>query len=204
MNFGFLAFNGLEELDLIGPWEMVGMWRKIGGPDSLIVAERMEPVACANGLSLNPHVDFEHCPALDCLFVPGGEGTRREVDNDATIRFIRDQSEHCRAVLSICTGAFLLHRSGILGGRSATTHWRSLDRLRSLGDVQVLEQRYVKDREVWTGAGVSAGIDLTLAFIAEFAGEEVAGKVQLGAEYYPSQRRFGTAHLSEMAPGYLS
>jgi transcriptional regulator GlxA family with amidase domain len=203
MTFGFLAFHGLEELDLIGPWEMAGMWRRLGGPEAVIVAERLEPVVCTNGLSLNPHVDFEQCPPLDYLLIPGGEGTRREVDNEAAIGFIANQAHHCRAILSVCTGAFLLHRAGLLAGRAATTHWRSLDRLRSLENVRVLEERFVKDGNVWTAAGVSAGIDLILAFIADVAGEDVAGKVQFGAEYYPSSRRFGRAYLSEKAPGYL-
>lgn len=203
MTFGFLAFPGLEELDLVGPWEMAGMWRRLGGPETVVVAERLQPVICTNGLSLNPHVDFKQCPQLDYLLVPGGEGVRREVDNEAMIHFIFDQARSCRSVLSVCTGAFLLHRAGILAGRAATTHWRSLERLRSLEDVRVLEKRFVRDGDVWTAAGVSAGVDLILAFISDVAGEEVAGKVQFGAEYYPSARRFGRAHLSEMAPAYL-
>jgi len=75
--------------------------------------------------------------------------------------------------------------------------------LRVLGDVMVVEERFVRDGNVWTSAGVSAGTDLMLAFIADFAGEETAGKVQFAAEYYPSAKRYGTAHQSPMAPHYL-
>jgi nicotinamidase-related amidase len=90
-----------------------------------------------------------------------------------------------------------------LSGRSATTHWASLDRLRALGDVQVIEARHVQDGKVWTSAGVSAGIDLMLAFIASEAGEDAAGKVQFHSEYYPSPVRYGDYDSHAQAPAYL-
>ena len=180
MIFGFLIFPGLEELDLVGPWEMVSSWSKYAhGPDSCImVAEKPEPVICAKGMSLNPHLTFAACPRLDYLLVPGGEGTRREVDNKTLIQFVSDQAEHCQAVLSVCTGTFILERAGVLSTRRATTHWASLQSLRKRGDVEVAEDRIVRDGNIWTSLGVSAGIDLALAFIASVAGEDTAGKIQ--------------------------
>jgi transcriptional regulator GlxA family with amidase domain len=97
----------------------------------------------------------------------------------------------------------LLHRAGLLSGRRATTHWGSLDRLRALGDVTVVEERWVRDGNVWTSAGVSAGIDMSLAFIASVAGEEIAGKVQFGAEYYPSGDEYGDMRAHAKAPAYI-
>jgi len=204
-NFGVLVFPNVEELDFVGPWEIIGMWSKIaGGPENrFIVAQSTEPVICAKGLSVNPHVSFEQCPALDCLLVPGGEGTRKEVENQALVNFIAEQAKHCKAVLSVCTGSFLLHRAGLLSGKKATTHWGSLDRLRALEDVTVVEERIVNDGNIWSSAGVSAGIDLMLAFIASFAGEKTAGAVQFGAEYYPLSKSYGNLHQSSMAPRYL-
>jgi transcriptional regulator GlxA family with amidase domain len=205
MNFGILIFNEVEELDFAAPWEMLGRWSKLGdGPDKrVIVAQSLNPVVCANGLSVNPHVSFENCPALDYLLVPGGQGTRREVNNPALIQFITEQAKNCQAVLSVCTGSFLLHAAGLLSGKQATTHWGSLGRLRALGDVSVVEQRYVQDGTVWSSAGVSAGIDLMLAFIASVAGEEIAGKVQFAAEYYPSGVKYGGFENHEQAPAYI-
>lgn len=205
MNFGFLIFPDFEELDLVGPWEMIGTWSKIaGGPEQrLLVAERAEPVTGNKGLSVNPQVTFEACPALDYLLIPGGMGTRKEVDNEKLIRFVSEQAVNCRALLSVCTGAFILHRAGLLPGLRATTHWASLDRLRALGDVTVVEERIVQDGRIWTSAGVSAGIDLALAFIAHEAGEEAAGQVQFGSEYYPLTRTYGLFHHHEQAPGYV-
>jgi len=205
MNFGFLVFPGLEELDLVGPWEMISLWsRSLQGPETcLMVAQNRDPVTCAKGMSINPHVDFSACPPLDYLLVPGGEGTRQQVNNEVLVRFVTEQARGCQAVLSVCTGSFILHKAGLLSGRRATTHWSALPRLRELGDVTVCQERVVHDGNLWTAAGVSAGIDLALAFIESVAGETVAGKVQFGTEYYPSNRFFGTFHQSPPAPAYL-
>ena len=205
MTFGFLICPGLEELDLIGPWEMISMWsRHLQGPERcLMVAQTRDPVVCAKGLSINPSTAFGDCPQLDYLLVPGGQGTREQVNNDVLIRFVAAQAKGCQAILSVCTGSFVLHRAGLLAGRRATTHWSSLARLAELGGVDVVQERVVRDGNVWTAAGVSAGIDLALAFIESVAGESVAGKVQFGAEYYPSSRRYGDLHQSPQAPAYL-
>jgi transcriptional regulator GlxA family with amidase domain len=202
--FGVLIFGEAEELDFVGPWEMLTMWSKVaeGPANCLIVAERMEPITCAKGLSVNPHVSIADCPPLDYLLVPGGMGTRREVNNRVLVDFVARQAGHCRAVLSVCTGSFVLHAAGLLSGKRATTHWGSLDRMRALGDVDVVEERFVRDGDIWTSAGVSAGIDLTLAFIASEAGEDAAGKVQLAAEYYPSNARYGGYENDPQAPAY--
>lgn len=203
--FGFLLFPGLEELDLVGPWEMISVWSKRGkGPaQCLMIGERADPVVCAKGMMIHPHVTFSECPPLDYLLVPGGEGTRAQVDNGAFVQFVAEQGTRCRAVLSVCTGSFILHRAGLLAGKKATTHWGSLERLRLLGDVDVVEERFVRDGSVWTAAGVSAGIDLALAFIASESGDDVAGEVQLNAEYYPAGTRYGDVHRLDTVPAYV-
>jgi transcriptional regulator GlxA family with amidase domain len=205
MNFGFLIFPGLEELDLVGPWEMISMWSKsLKGPETcLMIAQNMEPVICAKGMSINPHARFADCPALDYLLVPGGEGTREQVGNEILIQFVREKATGCKAVMSVCTGALILHRAGLLAGRRATTHWAALSRLREAGGVEVVEERVVRDGDIWTAAGVSAGIDLALAFVESVAGEETAGKLQFGAEYYPSRRLYAGFHRSPQAPAYV-
>lgn len=204
MRFGVLVFPGAEELDFVGPWEMITMWKQVaGGPENcMIVAETLAPVVCAKGLSVNPHASFATCLPLDVLLVPGGQGTRHEVGNAALIDFVAEQAKSCSSVLSVCTGSFILHAAGLLSGRRATTHWGSLDRLRALGDVKVVEERWVRDGNIWSAAGVSAGIDLTLAFIAATAGEDAAGKVQLAAEYYPSGSTYGSYASDARAPAY--
>ncbi len=203
-SFGFLLFRDLEELDLVGPWEMIAVWSKfLEGPERcLMVAQSRAPVLCAKGMVLQPHATFADCPPLDYLLVPGGQGTRREVDNAELVGFVAARAPGCRAVLSVCTGSFILHRAGLLGGRRATTHWGSLARLAELGGVEVVQERFVRDGNIWTAAGVSAGIDLALALIADVAGEIVAGKVQLGAEYFPSGRIYAACNENPAAPAY--
>lgn len=203
--FGVLLFPEAEELDFVGPWEMLTMWSKVaGGPENcLMVAQTAAPVVCAKGMSVNPHVSFDSCPDLDYLLVPGGQGTRREAKNPVLVEFVARQAKGCKAVLSVCTGSFILHAAGLLSGKRATTHWGSLDRLRALGDVTVVEERFVRDGKVWSAAGVSAGIDLTLAFIAEVGGQDAAGMTQFSAEYYPSTTRYGAFEQHPQAPAYI-
>jgi transcriptional regulator GlxA family with amidase domain len=205
MAFGFLLFPGLEELDLVGPWEMFSIWRaSAGGPeDCLMVAENLETVSCAKGMLLKPHVDFATCPDLRFLLVPGGQGTRAAAENEALVRFVAQRGSRCDAALSVCTGAFILHRAGFLAGRRATTHWSALPCLRELGDVDVVEERVVRDGKVWTGAGVTAGIDLALALIESVAGEQTAARVQLSAEYYPSPGLLKRVPRESAGPAYL-
>jgi transcriptional regulator GlxA family with amidase domain len=103
MNFGVLVFPNVEELDFVGPWEIVGIWIKFaGGPENrLIVVQSQEPVTCANGLMINPHMTFEQCPPLDFLLIPGGKGTRQEAENQVLIDFIARQAKSCKAVFSV-------------------------------------------------------------------------------------------------------
>jgi len=204
MTFGILIFPNVEELDFVGPWEMLTMWQQVaGGPKCLVVSEHAGPINCAKGFSVNPHVTFEDCPPLDYLLVPGGQGTRVEVTNAKLLEFVAARSKGCQAILSICTGSFVLHAAGLLTGKKATTHWGSLERLRALGNVTVVEERFVQDENLWSSAGISAGIDMTLAFIAAVAGEESASRVQLASEYYPSSKRYGSCHnTNPAAPAY--
>lgn len=205
MNVGILVFPHVEELDFVGPWELLGAWRQFAnGPEScFIVAQSRSPLTCAKGMIITPHLSFEQCPPLDFLLIPGGEGTRQEVDHAELIHFISEQAKHCKTLFSICTGSFLLHRAGLLSGKKATTHWNSLDRLRALGDVDVVEERFVHDGNIWSSAGVSAGMDAMLAVIESLAGENTAGIVQTATEYYPSPKRYAGFCNSPKAPAYI-
>ena len=203
--FGILLFPGAEELDFVGPWEMLRMWSLYaGGPaECLLVAQRDAPVDCAKGMRVLPHCEFAACPPLDALLVPGGQGTRTEVDNPVLVDFVRRQAAQAQVVMSVCTGALVLHAAGLLQGRRATTHWGMLPRLRTLPGVQVVEERFVQDGPVWSSAGVSAGIDMMLAYIAQVAGADTAGQVQFAAEYYPDGVSYGEQPRDPRAPAYV-
>ena len=203
-NFGFLMFPDLEELDLVGPWEMFSIWREqTGEPENcLTVSEAGGTIRCKKGLNIVADTDFDNCPPLDALLVPGGDGRRAAAKNGKLLQFVRKQAESAQTVLSVCSGAFILRSAGLLDGLTATTHWGVLEELRETG-VEVIEERFIRnvDGKIWTSAGVSAGIDMALAFIAERAGEEVAAAVQLYAEYY--RRVYKNTH-GEKLPKYLT
>ena len=201
---GFLLFHEVEELDFAGPWEVFSVWSKsFEGPDKVVtISQDGGIVTCAKGLQVISSHSFSDYPTLDYLVVPGGWGTREEVNNQKLISFIKEATKNCKAVLSVCTGSFLLQAAGLLDGKRATTHWASLDRLRAFDKVTVVEERIVRDGNIWSCAGISSGIDLALAFISEEFGEEVAGQVQFRMEYYPT-KRYANFHNSKDAPKYL-
>jgi transcriptional regulator GlxA family with amidase domain len=198
-------YEGFEELDLVGPWEMATMWSAYAdGPECLTVAPRRAPIRCARGMTVVPDHDFSTCPPLDYLLIPGGFATMQLLDDAAIIGFVRQTALHARHMLSVCTGAFMLEAAGLLDGRRATTHWKFLEVLRTRPGVTVVEERWVRDGNVWSSAGVSAGIDLLLAFIAAEAGEAAAGTVQFNAEYFPAAGVYGEAWRDPQAPAYLT
>lgn len=204
-NFGFLLFPDLEELDLIGPWEMISIWRdQTGEPENcLTVSEAGGSIRCKKGLRLVADTDFENCPPLDALLIPGGDGRKAAVKNENILRFVKARAENAQAVLSVCSGAFILQAVGLLENSQATSHWGVLDELRETG-VEVMEERFVHNdsHKIWTAAGISAGIDMALAFIEAHSSEEVAGNVRLEAEYYPSGRIYKSSPTGKL-PKYL-
>ena len=184
--FGILLFPEMEELDFVGPLEAFGMYAKYFNKDWQVVtiAQTHDTVPGAKGMKVVPDHSFDDCPSLDVLVVPGGQGTEREVDNAALISFVQQQAERCRYTTSVCTGAFIMERAGLLAGRKATTHWASVNRLRELG-VDVVNERFVHEGNVITAAGVSAGIDMALYVVGLLSDAQTARNVQKAMEYYP-------------------
>ena len=183
---GVLLFDDAEELDFAGPWEVFTMAR-MEGDRVVTIAERDEPVRAAKGLRVLPDHALADAPPLDVLIVPGGEGTRREVDNGPLIDWIKSTAAACTWVTSVCTGSFLHHAAGLVAGGRATTHWAMTEELRKRGDVTVLEDaRYVRAGNVVTAAGVSAGIDMSLWVVGQLYGVPHARVVQRFMEYDPA------------------
>ena len=153
----------------------------------LLVAERHEPVRCHKGLRVVPDCTYADAPPLDVVLLPGGQGSREEMKNPVLLDWLRKTAPRCRWVTSVCTGALILHAAGLLKGRKATTHWSVVPMLRDLGDVTVLERtRYVRDGNVVTAAGVSAGIDMALWLVGQLHGVDFARGVQRFMEYDPA------------------
>ena len=183
---GIVLFPDVEELDFVGPLEALGAMAFIDrGWQVVTIAEAGGRVRARHGLSVNVDHSFADAPPLDVLLVPGGQGTRQEVDNPRMIEFVREAGANARYVTSVCTGAFILHRAGFLSGRRATTHWGAIGQLRELGDVEVVEERFVQDGNVITAAGFSAGIDMALYLASLLTDRQTAQNVQKLMEYYP-------------------
>ncbi|HVV69058.1 MAG TPA: DJ-1/PfpI family protein [Gammaproteobacteria bacterium] len=201
---GILIYENVQPMDVIGPWEVFAYWKKISSVplDTYLIAEQGGYVECDNGIILKAHQDFKHCPQLDYFIVPGGQGRLKEVNNPELISFIIRQAQKCQYVISICTGMFLLYKAGILTHKKVTTYWRALSELKAFTDIEVIENRIVKDQHIWTSGGVSSGIDLALAFIAEVAGKEIAGQVQLLFEYFPANTVYCNQETVASLPPY--
>jgi len=186
---GIVIFDDAEELDWVGPWEVFKMARM--GHEELrvvLIAESVEPVRCAGGLRVLPDCCFAEAPALDVVLVPGGRGTRREVKNPVLLEWLAAAAEGCTWVTSVCTGAAVLHAAGLARSKRVTTHWAYLETLRAdAPDATVLERvRYVRDGNLVTAAGVSAGIDMSLWLVGQIYGVEHARFVQRAMEYDPA------------------
>jgi transcriptional regulator GlxA family with amidase domain len=186
-NIAFVLFPDFEELDFAGPYEVFGMAAKYVDTDWRVYTVAAEAVVRgALGMRVQSDYTFADAPPPDLVVVPGGFGTRPGMDDEALIGFIRRSGESASYVTSVCTGALLLHRAGFLAGRRATTHWAARKELLALGDVDVIEERWVHDRNVVTAAGVSAGIDMALYVVGLLKSPEDARKVQRFMEYEPA------------------
>ena len=199
--YGILVFDGAEELDFVGPWEVFsasamiheqaqphGDGRRDGSPDRVVlVAEHDAPFRCGKGLQVVPDATFADHPPLDVVLVPGGRVTRVEVDNPRLLEWLRGVSETATWTTSVCTGSFLLHASGVAKGRRLATHWASEDRLEEQGDVTVVrDARFVRDGHVVSSQGVSAGIDMALWLVGQLDSPAHARQVQRWIQYDPA------------------
>jgi cyclohexyl-isocyanide hydratase len=193
-NLGFVIFPGITQLDFTGPFEVLS---RLSTPPSLsvpsrfpnvrthVIAKELVPVASDRGLTFLPTQTFETCPALDLICVPGGAGVVDALGDAETVDFIGHQGRQAQYATSVCVGAFLLGASGLLRGRRATTHWAYTDLLPLLGATHE-KARIVRDGNIITSGGVTAGIDFAFAIIAELAGPDVARAIQLAIEYDPA------------------
>jgi transcriptional regulator GlxA family with amidase domain len=173
------VFEGLQALDATGPAEVFSIATRLGLGDYEIeiAAADGAPIRTSSGIELTPQRSLAPVRgAVDTLIVPGGQGTRRAVEEPELIRFIAREARHARRVASVCTGAFLLAEAGLLNGRRATTHWTACAALRHrYPEVRVEEDPiFIREGEVWTSAGVTAGMDLALAMLEDDAGDDAA------------------------------
>jgi cyclohexyl-isocyanide hydratase len=179
---GIILFDGVTQLDATGPYEVFARMPRTA---VTLIASSLAPVRTEWGMRIIPDATFETAPSLDVLCVPGGWGINAMLEDDATLRFVRRRGADARYVTSVCTGALLLGAADLLRGYRATTHWMSLDLLKSFG-AEPVNERIVRDRNRITGGGVTAGIDFALFVAGELFGDRVAQSIQLAIEYNPA------------------
>ncbi len=193
---GILLFDDVEVLDFCGPFEVFSIARlseekRMEEPspfETFLIAEQAGPVLTGGGMKVIPHYTTDTCPPLDILLIPGGLGTRREMNNGPLLGWIREQAARVKTVSSVCTGSLLLGKAGLLQGHRATTHWAVLGWMKQLFPGVIVEDSLsvVEDGNLFTSAGVSAGIDCALLIVARCFGEAVARAAAIRMEYpYP-------------------
>jgi transcriptional regulator GlxA family with amidase domain len=187
---GILLFDDVEELDAVGPWEVLSHWTRHYPQDGYAVSCLSKgggPVTAAKGLVIGAHAAIEDAPQLEVLLHPGGRGTRPLVRDPEHLDWVRRQRQTVPLLTSVCTGSLVYAAAGLLRGRPATTYWGALDELRKLDatvDIRA-DERWVDDGDLVTSAGVSAGIDMALHLVSRLAGAERARQVRRGIQYDP-------------------
>jgi transcriptional regulator GlxA family with amidase domain len=186
---GILLFNDVEELDAVGPWEVLSAWAHAYPDEAEVVTLATEPgaVRAAKGLRLYAEQGLAQAGRLDVLLHPGGIGTRPLLNDPDHLAWLRTQRQQVPMLTSVCTGSLVYAAAGLLAGRPATTHWASLDLLSELDPTIEVRRhdRFVDDGDVVTSAGVSAGIDMALHLLARLGGIERAKEIRRYIQYDP-------------------
>lgn len=190
---GILVFNDIEVLDFCGPFEVLSVARldeskrleTLSPFDVKLISMTKEVVFTKGNMKVIPDFDFETCPRLDILIVPGGMGTRKLMYDENVLDFIQQKAKEVELLTSVCTGSLILANAKLLEGVNATTHWKSLERLEhEFKNVKVcFDKHFVEDGNIITSAGISAGIDMALHIVKRYCGEEVAKATAKHMEY---------------------
>lgn len=187
-HIGIVLFDDVEELDAVGPWEVLSSWTQFYPQDGWTVSclsADGRPVRCAKGLVIGAHHSFENAPHLDVLIHPGGVGTRPMLKDDVHLAWIRKQRQSVPVMTSVCSGSLVYAAAGLLHDRPATTHWAAVPELAALDPSIRIDQtaRFIDDGDVVTSAGVSAGIDTALYLVERFVSSDRAREVQRYIQY---------------------
>jgi transcriptional regulator GlxA family with amidase domain len=190
---GIVLYEEVEVLDFCGPFEVFSVTRlnekkrrdELSPFNPFLVAETKSPVVATGGMKVVPDYDLDSCPKLDILLVPGGWGFRHQMNNERLLKWIVDRSRQVETLTSVCTGALLLGKAGLLDGKRATTHWLFLDSMQQLFPKVTVEKRlhFVEEGAFFSSAGISAGIDMSLKVVARYYGEAVARATARHMEY---------------------
>jgi transcriptional regulator GlxA family with amidase domain len=189
-HIGIVLFDGVEELDAVGPWEVLASWTQQHPDDGYNVSclsRDGAAVEAAKGLVIGAHHSFVAAPAYEVLLHPGGQGTRPLMRDEGHLDWVRAQRAVVPLMTSVCTGSLVYAAAGLLRGRPATTHWGALDLLAQTDpSIEIRpDDRYVDDGDIVTSAGVSAGIDMALHLVGRLVSVDRAREVRRDIQYDP-------------------
>lgn len=185
---GIFLFNDVEVLNFAGPFEVFSITKVHEEKPFTVytVSQNGEMITARNGLKVKPDYSIEDLPPVDILIIPGGKGAREnEVKNDIIINWVRQQMKEVKLMTSVCTGALLLAKAGLLEGLKATTHWASIQTFKKdFPNVEVMENvKFVDEGHIITSAGISAGINMSFHIVKNLLGVEIAEETAKNMEY---------------------
>lgn len=192
---GIFIFNDAEELDFVGPYEVFTMINEVLNyqekPDAvkvILISEDGEDITGRKGMRVGAHTSMSDISKVDIVLIPGGDGTRAQIKNEAVLNWVRAIAPECEWVTSVCTGSFVLAKAGLTKGKRISTYWGAFDEFKALGleGELVPKVRYVRDGNVVTSAGVSAGIDMALWLTGQIFDPAFARAVQRAMQYDPA------------------
>lgn len=190
---GIFIFDDVEVLDFCGPFEVLSVTRldedkraeTISPFDVKLISATKDVVITKGNMKIVPDFDFETCPKLDILVIPGGSGTRKLMYDEKVLDFVRKKAKEVELLTSVCTGSLILANAKLLEGLNATTHWKSLQRMEDeFPNIKVSKDKhYVEDKNIISSAGISAGIDMALYIVKKYFGEELSRATAKHMEY---------------------
>ncbi len=188
LNVGIFLFDNVEVLDFAGPFEVFAVTSELSSFSLLkvfTVSHDGKGIRAVNGLMVQPDYSFETHPQIDILVIPGGVGTKAEIENPKSLDWVRSRCERSQITFSVCSGARILGKLGLLDGTKCTTHHEVIPHLREIAPLAIVdgESRFVDNGKIMTSGGISAGIDLSLHIVRKLFGAEVAGRTIQYMEY---------------------
>jgi len=195
IEIGILIFDDIEELDFVGPWEVWSMVNEVAGYRNMptpfrvrLISPNGGEVRAVKGMRVLADASIDEISKLDVVCIPGGQGTRTLIQNQSVMDWVSKIAGTCEWVTSVCTGAFVLSKAGLTNGKRLTTHWAAFEEFKALGleGTLVPHVRYVRDGNVVSSAGVSAGIDMSLWLVGQLFSPQFARDVQRAMQYDPA------------------
>ncbi len=186
--YGIFIYNQVAALDFVGPSDTFAISNQlVGGGSVITIASNTSPITCSSGMRVTPDYSFADVPELDVLLIPGTEGVDALLEMNDAVEWVRSRASEVKYLTSVCTGALLLQKAGLLANRKATTHWMLTEALASDPSIELLaEMRYVRDGNIVTSQGVSAGIDMALWLVGQLHSPDHARQVRKILQYDPA------------------